>query len=105
MTDTKPKHWETKEYKDKMRALAKASWQNPEIRERRTAAIKEAYTDHSLRSLMSVTRKGVSLKKVEVPKWVPDDLAEEYVYIARRNGEEDAASHVRKLKREMERAE
>jgi hypothetical protein len=40
-------------------------------------------------------------KAVEVPKWVPDSLADEYREIASLFGEESAASQIRRLKREM----
>ena len=36
----------------------------------------------------------------EVPSWVPADLRDDYIDVARLSGEEAAASHVRRLKRE-----
>ena len=36
----------------------------------------------------------------DVPSWVPDDLRDDYIDVARLSGEEAAASHVRRLKRE-----
>ncbi len=36
----------------------------------------------------------------EVPSWVPADLRDDYIDVARLSGEEVAASHVRRLKRE-----
>lgn len=35
-----------------------------------------------------------------VPAWVPDDLVDRYIKLARRDGEEDAASEIRRVKRE-----
>jgi transposase-like protein len=40
-----------------------------------------------------------------IPWWVPESLIGEYREIARSSCEEDAASHVRRLKREMEGAD
>ena len=37
---------------------------------------------------------------VEVPAWVPNDLRDDYIDVARLSGEDAAASHVRRLKRE-----
>jgi len=38
---------------------------------------------------------------VEIPEWVPEVLRHEYADAALAHGEETAASHVRKLKKEM----
>ena len=37
---------------------------------------------------------------VEVPAWVPNNLRDDYIDVARLSGEDAAASHVRRLKRE-----
>lgn len=36
----------------------------------------------------------------DVPSWVPNDLRDDYIDVARLSGEDAAASHVRRLKRE-----
>ena len=36
----------------------------------------------------------------DVPSWVPGDLRDDYIDVARLSGDEAAASHVRRLKRE-----
>ena len=36
----------------------------------------------------------------DVPSWVPADLRDDYIDVARLSGDEAAASHVRRLKRE-----
>jgi hypothetical protein len=38
---------------------------------------------------------------IEIPHWVPHDLWTEFLDMAAEFGEEYAASHVRKIKREM----
>lgn len=70
-------------------AAVKANWQDPEFRAKQAAAVKAA-------------RAGA--KGVEVPRWVPQDLHAEYLEAAAWQGEEFAASHLRRLKRERERA-
>lgn len=39
---------------------------------------------------------------IQIPEWVPEVLRHEYADCALTNGEELAASHVRKLKKEMQ---
>lgn len=60
------------------------------------------------RSLVSVIASDAGLRRhapqVEIPRWVPSALVDDFRAIARRDGEEVAASHVRRLKAEMARA-
>ena len=67
-----------------MSARSRKNWDNPEMKAKISAAIRAA--------------KRKNKPVIEVPKWVPDDLEPTYVEIARRHGEETAASRVRKLK-------
>jgi hypothetical protein len=38
---------------------------------------------------------------IDIPRWVPKELIDDFIDVAKERGEEAAASHVRKLKREM----
>ena len=69
-----------------MRAATKANWQDPEFRAKQAAAVKAAMA---------------GAKGVEIPKWVPTDLHDEYLESAGWQGEEFAASHCRRLLRDM----
>ncbi|MFZ1680635.1 MAG: hypothetical protein WAT70_06410, partial [Rhizobiaceae bacterium] len=60
----------------------KALHADPEFRARRIAGIRRHHAG------------------CDVPSWVPDDLRDKYIDVARLSGEEAAASHVRRLKRE-----
>lgn len=68
-----------------MAAAVKANWQDPEFRARNAAAVK-------------ASKAGA--KGVEIPKWVPVDLHDEFLEAAAWQGEEFAASHCRRLKHE-----
>lgn len=69
----------SQEARARIGAASRANWARPEFRAKMT------------RSPLPVS--------VEVPRWVPADLAEIYLTIAERRGEEMAASEVRRLKR------
>lgn len=69
-----------------MAAAVKAKCQDPDFRARKAAAVKAA-------------RAGA--KGVEIPKWVPIDLHDEYLEYAAWHGEEFAASHCRRLLNEL----
>ena len=69
-----------------MAAAVKANWQDPEFRAKQAAATKAAKA---------------GAKGVEIPKWVPVDLHDEYLEAAAWQGEEFAASHCRRLLREL----
>ena len=78
---------------------SKKAWADPEVRARMSAASKKALADPEVRARIKATRKGA--KGVLIPKWVPLDLQDEFLDVAAERGEEAAASHVRRLKREM----
>ena len=79
--------WANPDFVIHMRAMQKARFAPPEKRE-------EVYA--------RVNARWSGLRRpeppVEVPKWVPEDLRERYLAHARRHGEQDAASHVRRIK-------
>ena len=78
---------------------SKKALSDPEVRARMSAASKKAWSDPEVRARIKATRKGA--KGVLIPKWVPLDLHDEYLDVAAEQGEEAAASHIRRLKREM----
>ncbi len=65
-----------------MAAAVKANWQDPEFRARNAAAVKANGTG------------------VQIPRWVPPSLVDDYIDIAVLEGEETAASRVRRMKQE-----
>ncbi len=65
----------------------------------RSQARKKALADPEVRARIKASRRGA--KGILIPKWVPLDLHDEFLEIAAFEGEEAAASHVRRLKREM----
>ncbi|HYM33369.1 MAG TPA: hypothetical protein VEU47_18870 [Candidatus Cybelea sp.] len=65
----------------------------------RSQARKKAWADPEVRARIKISRRG--LKGVLIPKWVPLDLQDEFLDICAVDGEERAASHIRKLKRDM----
>ena len=69
-----------------MSAAVKANWQDPDFRARNAAATK-------------ASKAGA--KGVEIPRWVPVDLHDEYLEAAAWQGEEFAASHCRRVLREL----
>ena len=83
---------------DAKSAGVKASWLDPAIRARRLDAIRAAMAKPEYQAGY---RRGLDAARVEVPAWVPDGLAPEYREIAVADGEEAAARHCRRLKREM----
>ena len=68
---------------------------DPEVRARHAAAM----ADPEVRARRKAGRLGIG--DVAVPRWVPADLVDEYLEYAAASGEEAAASHIRRLKREM----
>jgi len=53
---------------------------------------------------MTAPRRKALQHSVEIPKWIPFDLRDEFLDVAAERGEEYAASHIRELKWERERA-
>ena len=76
-------------------AAMKAAMADPEVRARHAAAM----ADPEVRARIKASRAGA--KGILIPKWVPLDLHDEFLDVAAYDGEEKAASHIRKLKREM----
>ena len=87
----------------KISAARKAALADPAVRAKMSAARKAALADPAVRARIKASRKGA--KGVLIPRWVPEDLQEEFLDIAAESGEERAASHIRRLKREMAREE
>ena len=77
-----------------MTAAASALHANPEFK----ARMKARNADPEFKARMKALHAGA--KGVEIPKWVPGDLHDEYLEYAAMNGEEFAASHCRRLLRE-----
>jgi len=85
-----------------MAAAVKANWQDPEFRARNAAAVKANWQDPEFRAKQAAATKAskAGAKGVEIPKWVPVDLHDEFLEAAAWQGEEFAASHCRRLKHE-----
>ena len=64
--------------------------------------MKALHADPEFKAQASARMKArnAGAKGVEIPKWVPGDLHDEYLEYAAMNGEEFAASHCRRLLRE-----
>jgi hypothetical protein len=77
----------------------KRSWQDPAIRQRRIDAMRERMATPEFKASY---QRVIDTARVKVPAWVPDDLAPEYRELAVADGEEVAARHCRRLKREMD---
>ena len=88
------------ESRARMSVAIKRALADPEVRARRSEAIKRALADPEVRARRSEAAKKQGAK-FEIPKWVPQDLREEFSKVARKSGEEAGASHIRRLKREM----
>jgi NUMOD3 motif len=56
------------------------------------------------RSPVSIAKMVATRRGIFLPGWVPEELAGEFYLMARLHGEEEAASLVRRLKREMQEA-
>lgn len=78
---------------------------DPEIIERRIKSVKALYSDREWVERRADRHRAsiVGCEGVECPRWVPATLRLEYFEFAKEFGEEEAASRVRNLKREMER--
>ena len=99
-------HELTHAQKARMSEASRKAWADPEVRARTSEASRKALADPEVRARMSeASRKAWAKKKtgdVEIPRWVVmADLVGEFVDIAAIGGEEAAASHCRRLKREM----
>ena len=86
-----------------MAAASKAKWQDPDFRARNAAATKAKWQDPDFRARKAAAVKAAraGAKGVEIPKWVPIDLHDEYLEYAAWHGEEFAASHCRRLLNEL----
>ena len=81
-----------------MTAAASALHADPEFKAQASARMKARNADPEFKARMKARNAGP--KGVEIPKWVPGDLHDEYLEYAAMNGEEFAASHCRRLLRE-----
>lgn len=81
-------HYSKPEALARKREAARRTWSDPGIRARRLAAVRASNRARSMRA------------RVAIPPWVPADLIEDFTDIAVIAGEEAAASHVRRLKRQ-----
>ena len=81
-----------------MTAAASARNADPEFKAQASARMKALHADPEFKARMKALHAGA--KGVEIPKWVPGDLHDEYLEYAAMNGEEFAASHCRRLLRE-----
>ena len=68
---------------------------DPAFKAKASERMKALHADPAFKAKRLASRRGV-----EVPAWVPADLVEDYVDVARLSGEEYAAAHVRALKRQ-----
>ena len=86
------------EFKAQASARMKARNADPEFK----ARMKALHADPEFKAQASARMKALhaGAKGVEIPKWVPGDLHDEYLEYAAMNGEEFAASHCRRLLRE-----
>ena len=63
------------------------------------AKMRALHADPEFKAHLIAARKGVP--DVAIPRWVPRDLWVEFLDVASERGEEEAASHIRRLKAEM----
>ena len=94
------KAWADPEVRARMSQAHKKAWADPEVLARMSQASKKAMADPEVRARIVTARAGA--KGVEIPKWVPVDLWDEFAEIAALNGEEAAASHCRRLKHDAQ---
>ena len=71
---------------------------NPEFVAASAERLRKFQRDPTFLARRIAKRRGLD---IEIPQWVPRDLWTEYLDIAADFGEEYAASHTRKIKREM----
>ena len=90
------------EFKARNAARMKALNADPEFKARNAAAaskrMKALHADPEFKARL---KAGIQRRHfgVEVPAWVPNDLRDDYIDVARLSGEDAAASHVRRLNR------
>ncbi|OAH18024.1 hypothetical protein AX289_29970 [Methylorubrum populi] len=91
-----PDYWRNRDPEFVARRMAVESRAETEIREREALR-----ADAGRRPwLPPIIEAVASVSAIAVPTWVPHDLTEDYLDVADMEGEEAAASHVRRLKRE-----
>ena len=87
------------EFKERHAERMKALHADPEFKARNAERLKALNADPEFKA-----RHRAAIRRhfdgCDVPSWVPDDLRDDYIDVARLSGEEAAASHVRRLKRE-----
>ena len=77
----------------------KALHADPAFKAATSSRMKALHADPAFKAKQLAGIKGIP--GVRVPQWVPRDLWDEYLETAAELGEEFAASHMRRLKREM----
>ena len=87
------------EFKARNAERMKALHADPEFKAATSARMKALHADPEFRVRL---RAGIRrhFDGCDVPSWVPADLRDDYIDVARLSGDEAAASHVRRLKRE-----
>ena len=87
------------EFKARNAERMKALHADPEFKARNAERLKALNADPEFKA-----RHRAAIRRhfdgCDVPSWVPDDLRDDYIDVARLSGEDAAASHVRRLKRE-----
>ena len=84
-------------HSERSRARMAAMNSDPEFVANSTQRLRRLEADPIFVARRIARRRGLD---IEIPQWVPRDLWTEFLDVAAEFGEEDAASHVRKLKRE-----
>ena len=87
------------EFKARHAERMKALNADPEFKARNAERMKALHADPEFKARL---RAGIRrhFDGCDVPSWVPADLRDDYIDVARLSGDEAAASHVRRLKRE-----
>ena len=109
MSETMKKASSGPEVRARRSAAMKNAWGDPEARARMRAAIRQTWSDPAVRARRIAAKARARMrasdvpaaKHVKVPAWVPANLQDQYRTVAAESGEEAAASHLRRLKREL----
>jgi len=99
MSQARKKAWADPQVRARMSQARKKALADPEVRARMSQASKKAWADPEVRARIRAACRGAG--GVLIPKWVPIDLQDEFLDLAAEQGEEAAASVIRRLKREM----
>jgi len=99
MSQARKKAWADPQVRARMSQARKKAWADPQVRARMSQASKKAWADPEVRARIRAARRGAG--GVLIPKWMPIDLQDKFLDLAAEQGEEAAASVIRRLKREM----